>query len=327
MTGSLFLFLFCTSSCSFLPGFLWQSERFALRFYSGSLQEETMITYPQLDQRIDLSKNFRLEHTCSTLPSLSRYHYHDSCEVCLFLRGDATLYVETSACRLKRGDLFVFSPGELHRIQPDSQSRSVQERCTIHLRESFLHTLSSSQTDLGLCFLGRVPGQQNYRHLDESEITNFLNYFEQIRHFHSDDVYGADLRFLSAFTEFLIRLNQLFLKRTDTFASSMPGLIRDIMEFLNARLTEEIQLTDLSASLRHNGAYLSRRFKEETGITIRQYLIYKRIILAKELLRQGCPLTEACIRSGFHDYSNFSRTFTRQTGCSPGHFQKHGAPI
>lgn len=286
-----------------------------------------MNTYPQLDQRIDISKNFRLAHTRSTLSSLSRYHYHDSCEVCLFLRGEATFYVETNACRLKRGDLFVFRPGELHRIQPDLKSKSVHEYCALYLRESFLHSLSSTQTDLGLCFFGRTSGRQNYRHLNESDIDSFFTHFERIRQFCSTDVYGDDLRSLSAFTEFLIRLNQLFLKRTDTFVSTMPELIRDIMEFLNARLTDEIQLQDLSASLCHNGAYLSRRFKEETGITIRQYLIYKRIILAKELLRQGCPLTEACTRSGFHDYSNFSRTFTRQTGCSPGHFQKHGGSV
>lgn len=282
-----------------------------------------MNTYPRLDQRIDVSKNFRLEHNRTSIPSSSCYHYHNSCEVYLFLQGNVTLYAENSACRLQRGDLFIFRPGELHRVQPDFRGRSVYERCTVHIRESFLSSLSSPQTDLCRCFFDRIPGHQNYRHLSKEEIERFLEHFERIRHFYSDTSYGNDLRLFYSLAEFFIRLNQLFQKRTDTFVSSMPQLIRDIMEFLDERLTTEIQLQDLSAHLSHNSAYLSRRFKEETGITIRQYLIYKRVILAKKLLKQGCSLPQTCILSGFRDYSNFNRTFTRQTGCSPGYFQKH----
>ncbi|WP_353612038.1 AraC family transcriptional regulator [Clostridium sp. KLE 1755] len=38
-------------------------------------------------------------------------------------------------------------------------------------------------------------------------------------------------------------------------------------------------------------------------------------------MRKGYRLCEACYAAGFHNYSNFSRTFSLQTGMSPKQYQ------
>jgi len=50
--------------------------------------------------------------------------------------------------------------------------------------------------------------------------------------------------------------------------------------------------------------------------------VVKRVALAKELLSQGHTVLEACHLSGFHDYSNFIRTFRQTTGYTPGQFKR-----
>ncbi len=38
----------------------------------------------------------------------------------------------------------------------------------------------------------------------------------------------------------------------------------------------------------------------------------------------GKNVSDACLMSGFNDYSNFIRSFKKKTGISPGHYAKTG---
>ena len=102
----------------------------------------------------------------------------------------------------------------------------------------------------------------------------------------------------------------------------MPKMIMDTMDYINDHLTEKISLDDLAAELNYNGNYLSNRFKEHTGLTLRSYILSKRIDLAKSLLLAGQSVSDTCLMSGFNDYANFIRNFKRQVGMSPGRYKK-----
>ena len=60
-----------------------------------------------------------------------------------------------------------------------------------------------------------------------------------------------------------------------------------------------------------------RLFKEETGWTIGNYIHKKRLLLARDQIRDGLPATEACFNSGFRDYSTFSRAYKKEFHTSP----------
>ncbi|WP_313960282.1 helix-turn-helix domain-containing protein [Paenibacillus xylanexedens] len=60
--------------------------------------------------------------------------------------------------------------------------------------------------------------------------------------------------------------------------------------------------------------------QKTTGLTIRNYILNRRIELAQICLSEGMSITEACYRSGFGDYANFIRSFTKIVGTSPGKF-------
>ena len=48
-----------------------------------------------------------------------------------------------------------------------------------------------------------------------------------------------------------------------------------------------------------------------------QYIIYSRVLYAKQLLAEGVPAVEASTRVGFADYSNFYRSYRKVTGRTP----------
>ena len=53
-----------------------------------------------------------------------------------------------------------------------------------------------------------------------------------------------------------------------------------------------------------------------------QYIMKKRLTVARNMLTLGTPVTTACIECGFNDYSNFLKAFKREFGCNPSNFIK-----
>ena len=53
-----------------------------------------------------------------------------------------------------------------------------------------------------------------------------------------------------------------------------------------------------------------------------EYIIYSRVLRARQLLQEGYSVQEAGEMSGFSDNSHFIRTFGHLTGLTPGKYAK-----
>ncbi|HIP78910.1 MAG TPA: AraC family transcriptional regulator, partial [Kiloniellaceae bacterium] len=60
------------------------------------------------------------------------------------------------------------------------------------------------------------------------------------------------------------------------------------------------------------------------GTTPHAYLTQHRVKKARGYLREGLPLAEAAVASGFADQSHMTRAFVRQFGISPGRYRAAG---
>ena len=135
--------------------------------------------------------------------------------------------------------------------------------------------------------------------------------------------YGNDLLSYSYLIKLLVYVNRLYKESTHFDSENlMPKIIMDTMDYVNEHFSEKITLDDLSELLNYNGNYISNCFKQYTGLTLRNYILNKRIDYAGKLLLSGASVSDACIQSGFNDYANFIRNFKRVTGVSPGKYGK-----
>ena len=71
-----------------------------------------------------------------------------------------------------------------------------------------------------------------------------------------------------------------------------------------------------------NRYYFTRIFKAATGFSVMEYIIYSRVLRARQLLQEGVSVQQAGERSGFSDNSHFIRTFGHLTGVTPGRYAK-----
>ena len=60
-----------------------------------------------------------------------------------------------------------------------------------------------------------------------------------------------------------------------------------------------------------------RELKEETGYTIHNYILSKRLLMARTKIAEGMPVIKAALSSGFKDYTAFERAYKKQFGKAP----------
>lgn len=65
------------------------------------------------------------------------------------------------------------------------------------------------------------------------------------------------------------------------------------------------------------------KFKKETGYTVYNYILQKKLITAKDLIKSGNPIVKTSLQLGFNDYSSFLRSFKKSFGISPKDFQQN----
>ncbi|MBR2567456.1 MAG: helix-turn-helix transcriptional regulator [Paenibacillus sp.] len=259
-------------------------------------------------------------HPLTTYKYESRYHRHNGYEIYLFLRGHVHFYVDHRCYPMQRGDLLVISPEEMHRALILDESE--YERITINLKKAYVSQLSTVLTDLLSCFDYRPEGKGNIIHLQDEQLKQLLYWTDQIEKFADSRAYGADVQTNAAMAQLLVLINQWFQHNSYVPQDIMPELVCKTMAYIDKHITQHITLGKLAEEFYMNSTSVSRQFKKHTGLTLRSYILSRRIELAKLLLTDGMSITDACFQSGFSDYANFIRSFTKIVGISPGKYKK-----
>ena len=120
----------------------------------------------------------------------------------------------------------------------------------------------------------------------------------------------------------------LYVCGTEENGSEHPvesGIYRSVHEvtaYLNDHYREDLTLEDLAEKFFISRFYLTRIFKETTGITVVQYLTVVRIRQAARLLREtDSPITEIADLCGFGNVTYFEKVFHRIRGMTPRQYR------
>ena len=95
-------------------------------------------------------------------------------------------------------------------------------------------------------------------------------------------------------------------------------LISAINNYISLNLHSSLSLSEIADCFHMNPSYLSRFYKQETGLNISDFIMSQRIRKAKKLLeRPEFKINEIAQLSGFESSSYFSRAFRKSEGLSP----------
>ena len=242
-------------------------------------------------------------------------HIHDCYELYYSISGGRQFLIDNKFYGISPGDLFIINQYESHKLtQIDSM---IHERIVISIHPEFFRQISTPATNLGACFTERPAHFSHKVSLNKEQQKRFLYYISKIT---SADGYAHDIAERASFMELMILINQLSLNNASSESASeykYNHQVDDILSYINNNISQPLSTTQLAEAFYLSESYICRIFKAATGTTINKYITARRISIAKSLLKEGATVAEAYEKSGFTDYSNFFKAFTKAVGVSP----------
>lgn len=100
------------------------------------------------------------------------------------------------------------------------------------------------------------------------------------------------------------------------------SLMSTVLQYVDEHYCEEITRNDLVDLVYVSPDYLSRTFKKETGRSLAQYMLEKRVEKAKKLLQSDMSVKNVALQTGYSNFSYFSKVFRDMEGMSPMEYRE-----
>lgn len=105
--------------------------------------------------------------------------------------------------------------------------------------------------------------------------------------------------------------------------NDLPFRIRNVINHINENIGEKIELDDLATVAKLKVHHFIRVFTKELRITPYQYILKRKIDVAKALLEEtNQPICDIAFDLGFQAYSNFTAAFKRMNDMLPEEYRK-----
>jgi AraC-like DNA-binding protein len=228
--------------------------------------------------------------------------------------GKVDHYIEGERYHLLKGSVFIINYNELHMLSNMSDNF---ERMVVHISRDFIPPFFTIGLDLLRCFKFREQGQNNSIGPDICQQYGFKEHFFRLEKLCRENTPESEVLIKCTMIEMLVALNQVHSGGFTTSAKESSNAVKDVMKYINENLTTDLSLDAITNRLFVTKTYLCHLFKKKTGISINQYITNKRILLADDLISNGMSATEACYKSGYNNYSNFYKAYTKVMGHSP----------
>lgn len=256
-----------------------------------------------------LNSDFKMFHLTDQISTEFEFHYHEFHKITIFISGNVQYFIEGKTYSLEPYDIVLVNRNDIHRVQVDPSVP--YERIIVYISPGFMEAYRTDHYDLSYCFEKAKKEHSNVLRIHALEKSSLFKITNRLELSFSDMEYAGDLYRQILFLEFMIHLNRAALKNRAEFLDTSlynPKIV-NLIQYINQHLTDSLTMDDLSARVYLSKYYMMRLFKAETGYTIGNYITYRRLLLARSLILKGVPITQACLSSGFQDYSTFSRAY------------------
>lgn len=269
------------------------------------------------------ASDFELFYYQDNKPPEVDFHNHDFYEIYLFLSGTVTYIIEGKSYRMKPRDILIINNKELHKAFVEKGVP--YERIVIWLNPDYVKSLNTEKTNLLGVFDSSLLNRYNLLRLDSEAMEYIYTIVDKLGLACKSNTFGSDILRDLYIKELLVYINRVYqissgkdLELDITYNEKVSKIIH----YINQNLSEDLSLEAISAKFYLSKYHLLREFKKNTGYTIHRYITQKRLIMAKELLKDCKQVSEVCSKCGFGDYSNFIRAFRKEFGVSPKKYCK-----
>lgn len=251
---------------------------------------------------------------------------------------DYELIVETKGnLYLQYQDVkYTVAPGQYLLLQPPSSKPSDEKRIRRGFRESecsfyWLHFSCQRAYPVSALVPSKIDGGRNDILLP---VQKTLLYPERVlllmRQLQNCVRSGYDTHYTDYMTTLIISeiSNQHMISLTekkDAASQNIPlqkQLYNDIVDYISYFINDNLKVSNIASHFGYNEKYLSRYFREVSGISLKQYILTQKIERANFLLSDTNMTVSTIADSlGFSNYHNFARMYKNITAMTPSEYR------
>ncbi len=236
---------------------------------------------------------------------MSLFHSHSFSELFYVLDGEGTFCSEEERIPLKPDSLIIINPNIRHTETSSAEKPLTYIVLGIDNLQFNFHWEDESSTF-------RVFDMKAYKHLLLPTLHAML---DELRH--KNDFYEQICQnYLSVLLLKIIRITKVSF---DLFShENLPGECQFVKDYLDSHYQQEITLATLAELTHLNKYYLSHMFSQAYGISPINYLLERRLLQCKNMLRTSdYSITEIAQLTGFSSSNYFTQYFKKHTGMTP----------
>ena len=255
--------------------------------------------------------------------TVTQYHCHDYYEFYLHLRGGEFMGLDDRLYRLKPNHLFILPPFTMHGLSCTEEMRGY-ERAYLNISPEVLKTLGCGQIELDRYFQAQAAKGLNTFQLSDADAERFTGWVRALK---ENNQRGQNA--VSRFYDYSLMISAMTMVcQTMGSTDAVEGTslsnttIQNVLAYINNNYTQPIRVGDLARRFNVSESYLSHEFSRFTRRSIYEYILYRRVMLARQLMMKDLSLNAVAYQCGFNDYSNFLRSFSKLVGISPSQYRK-----
>jgi AraC-like DNA-binding protein len=259
-------------------------------------------------------------------------HKHDFIEIAYVLDGKGKHAVGNNQYEIYKGDLFIINYDVPHGFfaMDDKSDIPVVYNCVFmpeFLDNSLFRSMNINDIASSFLFKSLFPDDSNtlpdlkLQGTDYIEIGDIFNKM-YLEYKSMKQGYPDIIR--AYLIELLIKIiRYMYMYNYKTVSAKNFELITKAVDYLKQNYNTEIRLEDIAVKSFTSKNYLSKLFKEVTGMNFSEYIHKIRINEACSLLRStDQSVSSIAEQVGFNDMKFFYEIFRRITGTTPGKYRK-----
>ena len=268
-------------------------------------------------------QGYEAHYQFSDRMEVTQYHCHDYYELYIHLHGGEYMGVDNQLFSLKPNQVFILPPFCMHGLSCTNEMHDY-ERAYLNLSPEVMRVLGCEQIDLNRFFRTYASRGVCTYQLSDGDAEKYVSWIRQIQESQAseDDVF-VRFRNYSLMMSLLNLLCRTMREMTpvegETFGNS---IIQEVLEYINNHYTQPIRIENLARSFGVSVSWLSHEFVRFTNRSVYDYVLYRRVMLARQQMLGPASLNDIAYQCGFNDYSNFLRSFGKIVGVSPSQYRR-----
>ena len=256
-------------------------------------------------------------------------HKHDCFEFAYITEGNATQILAGVTEHVEKGAYFIIDKDSLHQYTNCQNLELINCLFQAEIIDASLANCGSLDELMRSCmirFYKQFLGLSAINRVFYDEDGRILRLLKEMIEEDNDRNFGYQELFRGKLLEILIITMRKVLKQHQEIPIEKitdSAIIREAVRYFEANYDDKALLSKFCKKFHYDSAYISRRFKKETGLTASEYLKKIRMEKACNLLAGSKhTVREISQLVGYDDLAYFNQLFHKSLGMTPSEYRK-----